>query len=128
MHSQTLPLDCSHGKPIRIGKLDWAEIKRRRSFTVISTALVVRSRLQVLEQVRTEHFGAVEVRCDDGEEPPAALARVRSRRFVVGRLFHDLTVDLVAQCFVFVTILKFIQKVKSSTNGISIFFGVMTGP
>lgn len=72
---------------------------------MVGSPLVVGGCLQVLEQVGLERGRAHEVGGDDAEEAPAALTRVGVWRLVVGRLLHDLAVDLVAQTLVLVTML-----------------------
>jgi len=50
-----------------------------------SSSLVVSSRFQVLEQERSQVFGACEIRRNDAEQTPSSLACLR---LVVGRLLH----------------------------------------
>lgn len=73
---------------------------------VVSAALVVRRRFEVLGQVGPEALAAREIGGDDAEYPPAALAALRIRALVIGSLFHQLAIDLVAQLLVFVTVLR----------------------
>ena len=71
-------------------KLDSIEI------TVIRPSFIVGGRLQVFEQIRFQYFRATEIGGRDGKESPASLTGIRTGRFVIGRLFHDLTISLVA--------------------------------
>ncbi len=82
---------------------------------MVSTALVVRSILQVLEQVWAQQTRTREIRGEDGEQAPAALGRVRPGALVVGRLLHDLAVHLVPQLLVVVAVLKIRRKKKEET-------------
>lgn len=73
---------------------------------MVGAALVVSRRLEVLEEVGLERVGAGEVGRHDGEEPPAALARLGLLRLVVGGLLHQVAVHLVAQGLVLVAVLQ----------------------
>jgi hypothetical protein len=73
---------------------------------MVSPPLVVGCRLQVLEKVRLEHVRADEVGGDDAEQPPTSLTGVGVGRLVVGGLFHQLAVHLVAQGLVLVAVLQ----------------------
>ena len=55
---------------------------------------VVRIDLQVLEEVGPEPVGRLVVGAQDGHEAPPLLATVRLDGLVVGRLLHQLAVDL----------------------------------
>lgn len=73
---------------------------------VISAAFVVRRCFEVLGQVGLEAVAAREVGGDDAEDAPTALAALRIRALVVGRLLHQLAVNFVAQLLVLVTVLQ----------------------
>lgn len=61
---------------------------------------------QVLDQVRIQRLRAGEVSRNDRQQPPGTLTRLRVLRFVAGRLLHQLTVDLVAEFRMLVTVLR----------------------
>ncbi|KYN44398.1 hypothetical protein ALC56_01096, partial [Trachymyrmex septentrionalis] len=73
--------------------------------TVVSATLIVRRRFKVLCQVGSEALTARKVGGDDAEDPPPTLTALWIRALVIGSLFHQLTINLVTQLLIFVTML-----------------------
>ena len=71
---------------------------------MISSSFVVCGGFDVLEQIRTQVIRTVEVSGYDREQTPASLTGVRLHRFVAGGLLHQLTVHLVPDLEMFVTV------------------------
>lgn len=77
--------------------------RRTTLLTVERSPLIVGSRLQVLQQERSQIFRTRKVRCNDTEQTPAPLTGLR---LVVGRLLHQLAVNFVPQAFEFMAMLQ----------------------
>jgi hypothetical protein len=73
---------------------------------MICSSLVIRSSFKVFEEIRFKSVSAHEISGDNAEETPPSLTRIRIRRFVVGRLLHDLAVHFIPQRLMFVAVLK----------------------
>ena len=70
-------------------------MKADEGSAVVCSTLVIRRRLQILEQERLQQVGTGKIGGYDGEQPPALLAAVQLAALVVGCLLHYLAVHFV---------------------------------